>query len=128
MYYFAYDDIESIEYFGKHLRSYWNRDGQSILDAISEAADEYEQLKKQCDGFSKKLYDDAFAAGGEEYAELLSLLTVRLLPLTSLCSMKTVIYFIFQRNATPTAVPQRLTFLIPQRRCSCFITPSLSRV
>ncbi len=73
MYYFAYDDIESIEYFGKHLRSYWNKDGQSILDAISEAADEYENLKKQCDEFSKKLYDDAFAAGGEEYAELLSL-------------------------------------------------------
>lgn len=70
---FAYDDIESIEYFGKHLRSYWNKDGQSILDAISEAADEYEQMSKQCDEFSKKLYDDAFAAGGEKYAEMLSL-------------------------------------------------------
>lgn len=70
---FAYDDIESIEYFGKHLRSYWNKDGQSILDAISEAADEYEQLSRQCDEFSKKLYDDAFAAGGEKYAEMLSL-------------------------------------------------------
>ncbi len=73
IYYFAYDDIESIEYFGKHLRSYWNKDGQSILDAISEAAEEYEQLSKQCDEFSKKLYDDAFAAGGEKYAEMLSL-------------------------------------------------------
>lgn len=73
MVYFAYDDIESIEYFGKALRSYWNKDGQSILDAISEAADEYEQLSKRCDEFSKKIYDDAFAAGGEKYAELLSL-------------------------------------------------------
>ncbi len=73
LYLFAYDDIESIEYFGKHLRSYWNKDGQSITDAIAEAAEEYEKLVPVCKAFSKKLYDDAFAAGGEEYAELLSL-------------------------------------------------------
>lgn len=73
LYYFAYDDIESIEYFGKHLRSYWNKDGQSILDAIAEAAEEYSALSERCAAFSKKLYDDAFAAGGEKYAELLSL-------------------------------------------------------
>ncbi len=73
LYLFAYDDIESIEYFGKHLRSYWNKDGQSITDAIAEAAEEYEKLVPACNAFSKKLYDDAFAAGGEEYAELLSL-------------------------------------------------------
>ncbi|MEE1011651.1 MAG: DUF4965 domain-containing protein, partial [Acutalibacteraceae bacterium] len=73
LYLFAYDDIESIEYFGKHLRSYWNKDGQSITDAIAEAAEEYKKLVPVCIAFSKKLYDDAFAVGGEEYAELLSL-------------------------------------------------------
>ena len=73
MFYFAYDDVESIEYFGKHLRSYWNKDGQNILDAIAEAAEEYGVLNERCTAFSKKLYDDAFAAGGEKYAELLSL-------------------------------------------------------
>ncbi len=70
---FAYDDIESIEYFGKHLRSYWNKDGQSILDAIAEATGEYETLALKCKEFSDKLYADAFDAGGEKYAELLSL-------------------------------------------------------
>lgn len=73
MYYFAYDDIESIEYFGKHLRSYWNKDGQSITEAIAEAAKEYDELSKRCKEFSDKLYADALSAGGEEYAELLSL-------------------------------------------------------
>ncbi len=73
MYYFAYDDIESIEYFGKPLRSYWNKDGKSITEAISEAAAEYDELKIRCKEFSDKLYSDAFAAGGEKYAELLSL-------------------------------------------------------
>lgn len=73
MYYFAYDDIESIEYFGKHLRSYWNKDGQPITDAVAEAAAEYDVLKIRCKEFSDKLYNDAFAAGGEKYAEILSL-------------------------------------------------------
>ncbi len=73
LYLFAYDDIESIEYFGRHLRSYWNKDGQRITDAIAEAAEEYTELEVRCGEFSKKLYNDAFAAGGEEYAELLSL-------------------------------------------------------
>lgn len=73
MYYFAYDDIESIEYFGEHLRSYWNKDGKSIVDAIAEAAGEYKEVKTRCAEFSSKLYSDAENAGGEKYAELLSL-------------------------------------------------------
>lgn len=73
MYYFAYDDIVSIEYFGKHLRSYWNKDGKTILEAIAEAAEEYDAIKTRCKEFSEKLYSDAFEAGGEKYAELLSL-------------------------------------------------------
>lgn len=73
MCYFAYDDIESIEYFGKHLRSYWNRNGQTIIQAIAEAAGEYDSVMSRCKEFSEKLYADGFEAGGEKYAELLSL-------------------------------------------------------
>lgn len=72
-YYFAYDDIESMEYFGKHLKSYWNANGQTILEAIEEAVEEYDEVMDKCKAFSQKLYDDAFAAGGEKYAEILSL-------------------------------------------------------
>ena len=73
LYLFAYDDIESIEYFGTHLRSWWNKDGQSILDAIVEAAEEYKEVLDRCNAFSQKLYADAERAGGEKYAELLSI-------------------------------------------------------
>lgn len=70
---FAYDDIESIEYFGAHLKSYWNKDGKTIEEAICEAAREYDALMPKCKEFSDKLYTDAEAAGGEKYAELLLL-------------------------------------------------------
>lgn len=74
MFLFAYDDLgQSIEYFGKHLSSYWNKDGKTILKAISEAATDYETNLPRCRAFCQRLYDDAKAAGGEKYAEILSL-------------------------------------------------------
>ena len=74
MYFFAYDDCgKSIEYFGDQLASYWNRDGQTILEAIAEAADDYETNLPRCRAFCEKLWNDAVQSGGEKYAEILSL-------------------------------------------------------
>ena len=70
---FAYDDIRSLIYFGKELTAYWNKDGKTITEAISEALAEYETLMTKCDAFSADLVSAATAAGGEQYAELLSL-------------------------------------------------------
>lgn len=70
---FAYDDIESMVYFGENLKAYWKNDGKTIEEAIKEAAGEYDSLRSKCDAFSKKIEDDAVAKGGEKYAELLLL-------------------------------------------------------
>lgn len=72
---FAYDDIESIQYFGDNLKAYWKKDGKTIEEAIAEAAEDYEAVLSRCDGFSKRLWEDAVAKGGEKYAELLQLAT-----------------------------------------------------
>ncbi len=70
----AYDDLgASINYFGKTLPSYWNKDGKKIEQAIAEAAADYESLKSRCAAFSRDLWQRAEAAGGEKYAELVSL-------------------------------------------------------
>jgi len=73
LYISAYDDIKSIDYFGKQLPSYWNRGGKDILTAINEAVAEKDALFLECDEFSERLYLDARAAGGEKYAEILAL-------------------------------------------------------
>ncbi len=71
---FAYDDLgASINYFGKKLCSFWNKDGMTIEEAITAAAADYETVIKRCDEFSADMYEKAYAAGGEKYAELLSL-------------------------------------------------------
>ncbi|MCQ2432644.1 MAG: DUF4965 domain-containing protein [Clostridia bacterium] len=69
----AYDDIESLEYYGDHVKSVWNADGQTILEAIAAAYEQYDSLVIECDAFSDKLYLDAAKAGGVKYAEMLSL-------------------------------------------------------
>ena len=71
---FAYDDLDSsIIYFEKTLKSYWNKDGMTIAEAICEAAKDYDSVKARADAFSKKLYEDACASGGEKYAEIVTL-------------------------------------------------------
>ena len=73
LYLFAYDDVQSIEYFGKKLKSFWNRNGKRIERAIFESAADYKDTMARCDEFSSSLYADACEAGGEKYAEMLSL-------------------------------------------------------
>lgn len=73
LYLFAYDDIEGIEYFGKRLPPYWKKEYDNLLDLLLVAKNEYALIKKRCDDFSEKLFKDALLAGGEKYAELLSL-------------------------------------------------------
>ncbi len=70
---FAYDDVRSISYFGRQLTSVWNRDGMTIDSAIAEAAEDYDSLVPRCQEFGTKLYESARQAGGEKYAELLTL-------------------------------------------------------
>ena len=71
---FAYDDLGcSIQYFGKNLPSYWNKDGKKIDAAIVEAANDYAEQLAKCNAFAEKLYADANKAGGEKYAEMLAL-------------------------------------------------------
>lgn len=72
---FAYDDVESIVYFGKNLKSYWNRDGQDIRDEIEAAHNDYKATLKKANEMADRMFIDAVRAGGEKYAELLELAT-----------------------------------------------------
>ncbi|MCQ2413275.1 MAG: DUF4965 domain-containing protein [Clostridia bacterium] len=69
----AYDDVESIQYFGKNLVSPWRDGGKCIRCAITAANEEYETLVSRADKFSAELYAEAVAAGGKKYADLLNL-------------------------------------------------------
>lgn len=70
----AYDDLFSLTYFGDNIKSWWNRNGETIEEAIKNAFAAYEDyLFDYCKQFSDKLFCDAVRAGGEKYAELCEL-------------------------------------------------------
>lgn len=70
---FSYDDVRSIQYFGKNLPSAWNKDGKTIETAIAEAAADYATLSVRVREFSAALRERAVRAGGEKYADLVTL-------------------------------------------------------
>ncbi|WP_299092495.1 DUF5127 domain-containing protein [uncultured Metabacillus sp.] len=51
----AYDDIHSIEYFGKPLSAYWRRNGMTFEEMITLAITQYEEIQRKCEEFNREL-------------------------------------------------------------------------
>lgn len=67
----AYNDIESIQYFGENLKAWWTKGGEVTFDqTLSAAATDHGEIMQRCDELDNKIYQDALAAGGENYARL----------------------------------------------------------
>jgi hypothetical protein len=66
----AYDDIESIQYFGQNLKPWWKTGDYTIEKAINDALTHFHHVRQRCIDFDKKIAADANAAGGENYAKL----------------------------------------------------------
>ncbi|HEY0111167.1 MAG TPA: DUF4965 domain-containing protein, partial [Fibrella sp.] len=70
----AYDDLYSVQYFGKNLRAWWRRNEQTTMPGLLQTAEtDYARLKQKSTTFDAKLYSDARKAGGKEYADLCAL-------------------------------------------------------
>ena len=70
----GYDDIYSIQYFGKNLRPYWNSSNdQTIVSQFQKANTEYDVLIHKCNIFDRELMAKATQSGGRKYAELCAL-------------------------------------------------------
>ncbi|MBR1518095.1 MAG: DUF4965 domain-containing protein [Prevotella sp.] len=69
----GYDEVWDIEYMYKHYKAYWAHEGQTnIFQAFRNLEKNYASVMARCRSLDKTIYDDGMAAGGKEYAELLS--------------------------------------------------------
>lgn len=69
----GYDEVQDIEYMHKRYKGYWAHDGKvSIFDMFERLSSQYNDIMALCRQQDKQIYDDALAAGGVKYAELLS--------------------------------------------------------
>jgi hypothetical protein len=66
----AYDDLYSIEYFGKRLQGWWKKIHGGIEPLMARAWKEHPAIRQRCRAFDTSLYADAVKAGGMEYAGL----------------------------------------------------------
>jgi hypothetical protein len=67
----GYDDIYSVQYFKANLKPWWrNQPGATMDGALIKAASNYVATMALCNKTDVQIYNDAFRAGGKEYAKL----------------------------------------------------------
>ena len=66
----GYDDLASINYFGRLLPAYYARNGKNIVDALLEFSERREEILGRCRAFDERVLEDAFRAGGEQLQEI----------------------------------------------------------
>lgn len=70
---FAYDDIQSINYFGQELAPYWRRHGETAIDVLVNATRDYQVRLDICDKFDQELISELTNSANAEYATLAAL-------------------------------------------------------
>lgn len=68
----GYDDIKSIQYFGENIEAYWRKDGDTFMDIMKKAINEYAEIKERVAAFEADLTAKA-AAISPKYADILNL-------------------------------------------------------
>jgi Glutaminase A six helical-hairpin domain/Domain of unknown function (DUF5127)/Domain of unknown function (DUF4964) len=69
----AYTERDAIEYLGRKLRPYWQRNGMTTSAMLSQAEQDYPSLENRGSKFDAELMADMVKAGGEDYGYLTSL-------------------------------------------------------
>jgi hypothetical protein len=66
----AYTEDYAIEYLGRKLRPYWQRNGQTVQDMLMTAENDFAALDQRGKRFDDELTEDLEKAGGKAYAQL----------------------------------------------------------
>lgn len=66
----SYDDIHSIQYFGKNADAYWKKDGETFEEILVKGIQEYEEVRRKAAAFDEELKQEALAYG-EKYYDIL---------------------------------------------------------
>jgi hypothetical protein len=69
----AYTEGYAVEYLGRRLRPYWQRNGMSEAEMLAAAEKQYPALEQRGEAFDRDLTADMKHIGGDDYAYLTSL-------------------------------------------------------
>ncbi|MDY3031194.1 MAG: DUF4965 domain-containing protein [Clostridia bacterium] len=68
---FAYDDVYSLEYFGKKIKGYWTKDGMTFAEMLKDSINRFGELSSRADEFDCALMAKAEKIGSD-YAKLIA--------------------------------------------------------
>lgn len=66
----GYDDLESVQYFGKNLKAWWKSAGTPIEKIMTDAMEYFPVIQQRAKELDQRIWQDALKAGGKKYAEL----------------------------------------------------------
>lgn len=69
----AYDEIKSIDLFGRDLEPYWRHGGVTPAQMLEAAEKDFPSVMKKCEAFDQELTESLTKAGGAKYAQIAAL-------------------------------------------------------
>ncbi|CAN5644268.1 hypothetical protein BH11ARM2_BH11ARM2_11320 [soil metagenome] len=69
----AYDEEYALEYFGRPLKPYWKRNGDTVTDLLKEANDEGEAIRQRCVAFDEALMGELEGKTTAKFAQVAAL-------------------------------------------------------
>ncbi len=123
----GYDEIYSIDYFGKRLRPYWRRNGATPSTLLQTADKEYPALMQQCAKFDAELVADLTKAGGARYAKIASLAYRQCLAATGIAADSRKQMLLFTKENTSNGDIATVDVIFPMDPMLLFLSPTLAK-
>ncbi len=123
----GYDEIYSINYFGKKLRPFWRRNGATPSSLFQTAEKDYALLMKKCEAFDKEVVTDTTKVGGERYSHIASLAYRQCLAGTGIAADAKGQPLLFTKENTSNGDIATVDVIFPMDPMLIFFSPTLAK-
>ncbi len=123
----GYDEIYSIEYFGRRLPPYWRRNGMTPEHLFATAEHDYRSLVKRCEAFDNRLMGDLTKVGGPQYAQIAALSYRECLAACGLAADSNGQPLLFTKENTSNGDIATVDVIFPMEPVFLLLCPSLAK-
>ena len=123
----AYDEIYSIDYFGRKLRPYWRRNGDDAFAMLEKAEADYPALTRRCAAFDGNLMSDLTKVGGAKYAQIAALAYRQCIAATGIAADANGKPLLFTKENTSNGDIATVDVIFPMDPIWVFLSPTLAK-
>lgn len=123
----GYDEIWSVDYFGRKLPPYWRRNSMTPEKLFTVAAKDYPKLLARCEAFDAKLKADATKVGGAKYAQILALCYRQCVAANGLAADTNGQPLLFTKENTSNGDIATVDVIFPMDPIWILLSPSLAK-